>query len=143
MCRFLYQSTQNFMLISKMYNFICLFWVVHELFAKKLSFFARFWDRAQKWQFFANNSWNIQNKHIKLYIFEISMKFRVDWHMSWHILRNFKIFHFSRWSISRSRVWEPKIPQEIRNIVIFWSGMTHYNFLDPSSKNFDICRVLI
>ena len=110
---------------------------------KKLSFLGPVPKTCEKWKFFANNSWITQNKYIKLYIFEIRIKFRVDWYIIWHILKNFKIFHFSRWSISWSRVWEPKNTQEIRNIVIIWSSMTHYNFLNPLSRNFGICRALI
>ena len=30
---------------------------------------------------FGHISWNSQDKHIKLYIFEISMKFRIDWYI--------------------------------------------------------------
>ena len=37
-CQLIYQSTQNFMLISKMYNFIYLFWIFHELFVKNCHF---------------------------------------------------------------------------------------------------------
>ena len=40
MHQIVYQSTRNCMLISKMYNFVCLFCIFHELFAKNCHFWA-------------------------------------------------------------------------------------------------------
>ena len=77
----IHQSTQNLTLISKMYNFMHLSCVVLELFLKS-RFFARFFeirsDPVQIKRFIENNSRTTQDKCIKLYIFEISVKFCVD-----------------------------------------------------------------
>ena len=48
----------------------------------------------KKMLFFLCNSRIIQDKHIKLYIFEISIKFRVDWYIMRDILKNLIFFDF-------------------------------------------------
>ena len=94
--RFIYQSTQNFTLISKMYNFICSFCVFFDLWLFKVRKWPVFAKRVKTGHFQTLNdhkSKTTQNKHTKLYIFEISVKFCVDWYINlWH-LGNFKIWY--------------------------------------------------
>ena len=42
-------------------------------------------------------SLNMQDIDIKVYIFEISVKFRVDWYIIWWLLRHFNFRPFFRW----------------------------------------------
>ena len=49
-------------------------------------------SNVQKRWFFVYNLWITQVKRIKVYIFEISVKFRVDWYATWRV---FKKLNFS------------------------------------------------
>ena len=89
-----YQSTQNFTLIPKMYNFLGLSSVIFELWPFKD------WKRSVlskivKLGLFqssnGHNSRNTQDRPMKLYIFGISVKFCVDWYIIWSILIMFEI----------------------------------------------------
>ena len=60
--------------------------------SEKVRFLAGFREKCKKRQFFANNSGTTQDRHIKLYIFEIRRKFRVEWYTTRCILKMFKEF---------------------------------------------------
>ena len=76
------QSTRNFMLISKMYAFIYLSYEF--LVFPKTGLFR---------PLNGHNSRQTQDRHTKVYIFEISVKFCVDWcTIYWH-LSNFKFWY--------------------------------------------------
>ena len=54
-------------------------------------------EKRQKWRFFAYNLRKTRKRHIKLYIFEIYIKFCVEWYIIWDILVHFIFFDFTRW----------------------------------------------
>ena len=58
----------------------------------------------QKRWFLAHNSWSTQDKHIKVYIFEISVKFRVDWYATWGVLKKLNFFVSSRMLVHKWRM---------------------------------------
>ena len=60
----------------------------------KLAFLWHGPRKRQKMLFFLCKSRIIQDKHIKLYIFEINIKFRVDWYIMRDILKNLIFFDF-------------------------------------------------
>ena len=70
---------RNFMLISKMYTFVYLSCRFFELWPSKsrkrpvLGKTGLFWPKTY------HNSKNLQDRYTNVYIFEISIKFRVDW----------------------------------------------------------------
>ena len=67
--------------------------------------FLHIWrDGAQKRWFLAYNSWSTQDKHTKVYIFEISVKFRVDWYATWGVLKKLNFFVSSRMLVHKWRM---------------------------------------
>ena len=56
---------------------------------------ARFGENGPKWAVFrlkGHKTKTTEDEHTKLYIFEISVKFCVDWYMIRYVLKMFKIF---------------------------------------------------
>ena len=76
-----------------MYNFVYLSCELFELWllkAEKGPFF-KIWGKTGLFRpLNDHNSKNSQDKHTKLYIFEISVKFCVDWYVGWYILKILK-----------------------------------------------------
>ena len=62
---------------------------------EKLPFLNPESGKLQKMMFFPIFLRSSQDKHTKLYIFEISIKFRVDWHIMRDILKNLIFFNFT------------------------------------------------
>ena len=52
-------------------------------------------SNVQKQWFFVYNSWTTQDKRIKVYIYEISVKFCVDWYATLGVLKKLIFFTFS------------------------------------------------
>ena len=61
-------------------------------------------SNVQKRWFFVYNSWTTQDKRIKVYIFEISVKFRVDWYATWGVLKKLNFFVSSRMLVHKWRM---------------------------------------
>ena len=61
-------------------------------------------ENMQNRQFFAHKSQTSQNKYKKVYIFEISIKFRVDWYATWGVLKKLIFFVFSRMLVHKWRM---------------------------------------
>ena len=74
------------MLISKMYIFLWLFSIFHELQHFK----------GQIWYLWPNIQGNIQGATFKVmkkvYIFEVNIQFYLDWYIIWYTLKVVKIF---------------------------------------------------
>ena len=88
MLHMIYQSTQNFTLIPKMYNFIGLSCVFFELWPfedwKRPNL--KILDKKDLFQSLnGHNSKTTEDRPKKLYIFGISVKFCVDWYTIWSI----------------------------------------------------------
>ena len=62
--------------------------------SQKLPILHVFWHGSWNRQFFAYKSRTSQNMKKKVYIFEISIKFCVDWYATWHFLKNFNFCYF-------------------------------------------------
>ena len=81
---------RNFMLISKMYAFVFLSCRFFELWPSKgrkrpvLGKTGLFWPKTY------HNSKNLQDRYTNVYIFEISIKFRIDWYAGIYILKMFQ-----------------------------------------------------
>ena len=88
-----YQSMRNFMLISKMYTFVYLSGRFFELWPSKgrkrpvLGKTGLFWPKTY------HNSKNLQDRYTNVYIFEISIKFRIEWWAGIYILKMFQKSH--------------------------------------------------
>ena len=90
-----YQLTENFMLISKMYNFMglsCIFLDLWSFESWKRPVFPKIQISGLFQPSNGHKSRYMQNKPIKLYIFEISVKFCVEWYTPFCHLRYFKIW---------------------------------------------------
>ena len=78
---------------------------------EKLPFLSPDPEYVKKMRFFRIFSRSTQDKHIKLYIFEISIKFRVDWCIMRDILKNFIFFDFIEvvdfWGVWWGVKWPP------------------------------------
>ena len=77
---------------------------------------ARFPKTSKKRAFFGHNSKNPQDRHKKLYIFEISVKFCVDWCVVWLSLKKSKI-----WLIFAGTP-DPPVPLTYFGIIL-WLGL--------------------
>ena len=64
--------------------------------SQKIPFLSPVASNVQKRWFLAYNSWSTQDKHTKVYIFEFSVKFRVDWYATWGVLKEVEFFRFQQ-----------------------------------------------
>ena len=61
-------------------------------------------SNVQKRWFFVYISWTTQDKRIKVFIVEISVKFRVDWYATWGVFKKLNFFVFSRMLVHKWRM---------------------------------------